>query len=77
MEDLIGNVLSTFLAFSILYGIKLLVDYSRNKKSKNDKKEKVICPHCNCKNNPKRKYCYMCGKNLQIIENEINTENKE
>jgi len=24
----------------------------------------IICPYCNNKNNPKREYCYMCGKKI-------------
>lgn len=47
-------------------------------------KKKVICPHCNSKNNPKRERCYMCGKILKNIDNNIenfnttsNTEIKE
>lgn len=27
-------------------------------------KTKIICPYCNNKNNPKREYCYMCGKKI-------------
>lgn len=39
-ENIVGDILASFLAIAILYGIKCLVDYNRSKKIKITKKIK-------------------------------------
>lgn len=39
-ENIVGDILASFLAIAILYGIKCLVDYNRSKKNKNNEKDK-------------------------------------
>lgn len=35
----------------------------------NYQNKRIICPHCNSKNNPKKERCYMCGKKLYDEQN--------
>lgn len=39
-------------------------------------KKKVICPHCNSKNNPKRERCYMCGKKLHEEQHALSNQTR-
>jgi ribosomal protein L40E len=52
-----------------------LIGYALLNNGKEEYNNKKICPHCKCKNDPKRENCFMCGKSL--FEEDIEKNEQE